>query len=91
MKNECNLFSEKDKTLLRQKMKTLGKLELLILSMRFWDNMLIEEIANCLRLPWDHVNETIDKAILKLRNELMNDLSFNERPNTYSIADLNAA
>lgn len=91
MKNGHDIFNNSQQMILRQKMKTLGKLDRLILSMRFWDNMLIEEIAHCLRLPWEHVNETIEEALLKLRKELTNDLNFNEHSYAYSSADLHAA
>lgn len=76
MKQSMHMFCSEEHLILRQKMRTLNKLERLILSMRFWDNMMIEEIAHCLRLPWDHVNDTLESSFLKLRTELARDSRF---------------
>lgn len=76
MTDKNNLFCAEDHALLRRKMTKLDKLERLVLSMRFWDNLMIEEIAAVLCLPWNHVDDILENAFLKLRKELASDTNF---------------
>ena len=36
--------------------------------LRFWENLLIEEIAQKLDLSWDETNKLIENSIKELRN-----------------------
>ncbi len=58
---------------------SLTSLERMVLDMRFWENMLIEEIAQDLGLSWNQVDALIECTLNKLHSKLRLDPVFKNR------------
>ncbi|MBY0314556.1 MAG: hypothetical protein K2Q26_03490 [Bdellovibrionales bacterium] len=62
-----NLDESKDIRLLHELMPNLSDEKVLAVYFRFWERLLIDEIAKILGLTWDEADKLIDSAILELR------------------------
>lgn len=79
---------KKDLKLLYELMPNLSDSAVLAIYLRFWERLLIEEIAEILNLSWNEVNHLIEHSIKELRtgflnNELNNQLE-NQAPDVAS-------
>ncbi|MGE3756118.1 MAG: hypothetical protein AB7H97_00085 [Pseudobdellovibrionaceae bacterium] len=71
-----NADREKDLRLLYELMPNLGDEGILALYFRFWERLLIEDIAKILGRSWDETDRLIENSIKELRNGfLTNQLS----------------
>lgn len=67
---------EKDLRLLYELMPSLSDEGILAIYFRFWERLLIEDIAKILGLSWNETNKLIENSIKELRNGfLKNQLS----------------
>lgn len=56
---------------LHELLPSLGDEEIIAVYFRFWENLLIEEIANILGRSWDYTDQLIELSIRKLRQGFM--------------------
>ncbi len=59
---------EKDLRLLYELMPTLSDEGILAIYFRFWERLLIEDIAKILGISWNETNKLIENSIKELRN-----------------------
>ena len=59
---------EKDLRLLYELMPSLSDEGILAIYFRFWERLLIEDIAKILGLSWNETNKLIENSIKELRN-----------------------
>ncbi len=59
---------EKDLRLLYELMPSLSDEGILAIYFRFWERLLIEDIAKLLGLSWNETNKLIENSIKELRN-----------------------
>lgn len=52
---------------LRELLPSLGDEEIAAMYFRFWESLLIEEIAGILGRSWDYTDQLIERSIWKLR------------------------
>ncbi len=62
-----NPEAEEDLKLLRELMPSLSENGTLAIYFRFWERLLIEEIASILGLSWDEADHLIENSIKELR------------------------
>lgn len=60
--------NEKDLRLLYELMPSLSDEGILAIYFRFWERLLIEDIAKILGLSWNETNKLIENSIKELRN-----------------------
>lgn len=63
---------KKDLKLLYELMPNLSDSAVLAIYLRFWERLLIEEIAEVLNLSWNEVNHLIEHSIKELRTGFLN-------------------
>lgn len=56
---------------LHELLPDLGDEEIIAVYFRFWENLLIQEIANILGRPWDYTDQLIERSLRKLRQGFM--------------------
>lgn len=52
---------------LQEMLPSLGDEEIIAVYFRFWENLLIEDIANILGRSWNYTDQLIERSIGKLR------------------------
>lgn len=73
-----NVESEKDLKLLYELMPNLSDKAVLAIYLRFWERMLIEEVAEILNLSWNEANSLIESSIKELRAGFFSNQSKNQ-------------
>ncbi len=58
---------EKDIQTLHELLPSLGDEEIIAVYFRFWESLLIEDIANILGCSWHYTDQLIERSIRKLR------------------------
>lgn len=76
---KTNRYTNSEKEKLMKNLKYLTTLERMVIEMRFWENMLIEEISEDLGLSWNQVDTIIENTLVKLRTKLIQDPIFKIR------------
>lgn len=56
---------------LHKMLPSLGDEEIIAVYFRFWESLLIEDIANILGRSWDYTDQLIERSIRKLRQGFM--------------------
>lgn len=64
-------FSEAQFQKLKEAMNYLNEKQRNVIRMRFWENMSILEISNCIGLSWQSTDQFIDSAINHLRIRIL--------------------
>ena len=60
------MFSEVDHLIVRTAVSQLSSKECAAITLRFWENFSIQEVAKALRVDWNNADALIDKALKKL-------------------------
>lgn len=70
---ERNPERENDLRLLYELMPSLSDEGIMAIYFRFWERLLIEDIARILGRSWDETDKLIESSIKQLRNGFLND------------------
>ena len=71
-----NLFTLKDRSIVREGLAKLQAVEQEIVALRFWENNTITEIASILDLSWQEVEAHLKQALVKLQEYCLNHKKF---------------
>lgn len=69
---ERNPKREKDIRLLYELMPSLSEEGIIAIYFRFWERLLIEDIARIIGRTWDETDKLIENSIKELRNGFLN-------------------
>jgi len=69
---ERNPEREKDIRLLYELMPSLSEEGIIAIYFRFWERLLIEDIARIIGRTWDETDKLIENSIKELRNGFLN-------------------
>ena len=73
------LFTIRDRTIVRDKINFLPKLQARAIHLRFWEQCTVADIASEFGKPWDEVNDLLKEALRNLRKLCIAHREFSRR------------